>query len=319
MAKSKHAPALFEVIKSQEQQRKQDSGRLALPKWWRSGGGEGDEPVDVEGEEAEATGVAEPEVVVADREAAVPVVEPQPAPRKPAPVLEVPATPTTPVPRAAIPISGGGAGGIDRDDDGLLEPAPWIGVRSGRLEISLTLINAVVVAGGILLALLCSYQVGARFGGPEPAVTSGEEAETPDSSLLDVGSQEGAGETNTGSDGSRAGLGPLSPAGDAARSPGLNYVLVQGFKPEHEDDAWHAQQWLAEQGVATTVERARGNRGWLLITVEGFDYSEDLAQRWEERIQNLGQLYKDAYKGKREIRYDFRAPLVQRWSRDGSK
>lgn len=216
-------------------------------------------------------------------------------------------------------------------------------LRSGRLEFSLNPVNGAILAGGLLLALFTSYQLGSLWmsSGSEPTVAAGDEASgesiaavlnsSPKPQVLSpapssmLGAQRPSPTRSAEPDQSpRFALAGLRPDAEAPqrqnqppeRKSGLNYVVLESFNAADRDEAIHAGQWLAEtQGIATTLETS--GRWVQLVGLEGFDYSKpgdkERCHRYIENVKRLGQAYKRAFQGKRTIRYGFLAPVAKRF------
>jgi hypothetical protein len=207
-------------------------------------------------------------------------------------------------------------------------------VDEGRIEISLTPVNAAVAGGVLLLALLFSYQLGANLAGDvdsRPSTDLAAKNERPGAEELDQALSQTpdpgviipeGGPRASGTGSSTAGpVGPgvaVTPPGQeqVVRQAGLNYVILQHFKQEDRADALHAQAWLESQNVPTTVERRAD--GWDLVSTVGFDYGKasdkTRCQEYIRAVQTLGQEYVNAYRGQRVIRYDFRDPYARKWN-----
>ena len=180
-----------------------------------------------------------------------------------------------------------------------------------RRRSRLWLLVGLTLLGAVLLAMLCSYHLGAKWraSAPKASETEGSEDKlNPD--VLDMGSADGTGPTA----GDRQGQ---PPAGvpiptTVQRSGNLYYVVIESFRPEHLEHAQHAQRWLAQFGkVPATLETA--NRWHLLISAEGFEFTQGRERQWLDRVRALGQEYKQAFKGKRDILYDFHDPYARKW------
>lgn len=293
MAKSKYAPALYEVINQ-----KKDStptGRLKPPKWWKSG-----KEMPAKKAEAQTSELTTPEPAVPE-----PAAKPQTA---------------APTPKASVP-------SIPPED----RPAhPTIlRVGSGRLEISLNPVNTIVVVGVLLLALFSSYQIGrgvsniaAPVAAGNLADNSGDEieqalAQMPNAKVLDVGSKRSA-RDRTASPGrtSPAGIAPKqSPAAaeiPAGPQPGLNYVILDSYKLDHKPSADYVQRWLERKyGLATMLQK-RG-KYWQLVCLNGFDYSKpgekEQCLKFCKDIQSLGDECKKELIKADLVVYKFARPL----------
>jgi hypothetical protein len=104
---------------------------------------------------------------------------------------------------------------------------------------------------------------------------------------------------------------PLEPAevpGGAVRLPssdpralGLNYYILVTVRPSEIDGVRRLQRFLAEQGVATFLEKANNGRLRRLVDVtRGYSAAElDSLQHAEHRhrVQSLGKRYQKLNKG----------------------
>jgi len=173
-------------------------------------------------------------------------------------------------------------------------------VRSGRLEISLNPVNAAVVGGVLLLAVLCSYKIGQRIGSssdlPAPPADTGRHGASSIEGALRQPLQRGAldvGSTGPGSGGDTAGTparagadgeipAPARPEKPSApvRSTGrMHYVVLQIFARDHKGAAERAQEVLQSKYGITALLEPRGEK-WQLISRERFDFSrEDQKER----------------------------------------
>jgi len=302
VAKSKYAPALFEVIEARKGT--QGSSRLAIPRWWKSKQGAklagGEEPGPSPTNVPEAPKVPAPPGAEPARDLASPLAESAP------PAEERPA------------------------------PPPLLRVRAGRVELSLNPVSVAVAVGGLLLALLLSYQLGRAFGSSAPPPLEAnlgsqgadevEEAlrQRPDPDYLDVGGQPrtpdrstSAGQTPAGPDPAPSIPLPSIAAGASKRAPGLNYVILETFRPEHKNAAEYAQQLLARHNLQTTLE-PRGN-AWQLVSAQGFDYRDPAqktrCQRYLETVISLGSMCsKELTKADLPV-YTFAGPLVEKFEK----
>ncbi|MHC4442318.1 MAG: hypothetical protein ACYTF1_22755 [Planctomycetota bacterium] len=289
MAKSKYAPALFEVIDSGKESTAPGS-KLAVPAWMK-----GDKPAqaDEKSEPAQEAAVQEP-VEETDQPAS------QSAPEA-----------TVEAPPIAI---------ID-------EARPMLRFRHGRLEISLNPVSSLVVAGVVVLLLVVSYQLGSmrgqqvtdmpQAGLASPGADSIEEAlnQKPNANVLGGDPRNLIGSRNAKRDNGRHRTGSLiMPKGNGSditaqtgkRIPGMIYVILESFKAEDYKQAEHAQTWLSDKkNVMTTLEK-RGQR-WALYSTDGFS-EKKWATDYRNKVILMGKQYKSEFAGK--VAYNFRDPQI---------
>ncbi len=192
MAKSKHAPALFEVIDSHSKGKKQDN--LALPKWWKTSSKEaGSKETGSKETDPENIGKSEesPPSTPADATASAEPKSPDSDDRKKAhESMEGPVDKITPDKSKSMPLdrttkdlaaekshslsarpaaprgtdlSGGSTFTADGDatqDDGDDTPEPVVHYGDGRLVLSLSLMNLVIASGGLLILFIITFQIG---------------------------------------------------------------------------------------------------------------------------------------------------------------
>jgi hypothetical protein len=78
-----------------------------------------------------------------------------------------------------------------------------------------------------------------------------------------------------------------------SRQAGLTYLVLQEFPASARDEADRAQAFLAEHGMATTIERM-ANRRWQIVTLEGGDRTPEGRARLErlaEQAKEIGRAY----------------------------
>jgi hypothetical protein len=366
VAKSKQAPALFEVIKREGEQ---SSGQVPLPKWWKSG--KQDAPAYPAVPEKVGSN-AKPEKNDAP---AAPAKPAQPVEKSSPPAPEVSQkNGTKPAANASNGIrpqlvrgSGGDVGntnGRGGNGPGGGRPArqswspttssadaptmkkPIFKIRDGRVEISLNTVNSAISVGVILLALFSFYMIGYQLGlrseaevspaadrfgadsiagaqqmgiNPDALGTGESEADSAEGALAGGSGLRGLGDrpASTRQEEPTDNSSTPNPAAQGIdRERGMNYIIIETFKPEHRKDAEHAQEWLESQQVYATLEKLSGG-GYALVTVRGYDYPSEKAEaeRMVNSIQALGKAYKQEYAGERVIRYSFRGPLVRLWSK----
>lgn len=283
MAKSKYAPALFEKLQQKCEVRRHTG--IPLPRWWKGLHGEG---------------AAERPSEPADRPASSPPPAPAQEPESPAALTVSPsigeaveavsAAPSAEPERTlapAGPIAPGGVLGVIRSVRSLVR------FDGRRFDFSLNPIGVVILAGGLLLVLFGSYQLGkrsapsrlpvadasampgqdaaldvpvARSGNPDSSVavsSGGTESSAPPVPGRSV-ARVAEPATASPSAAKKAEIElPSAPSAVAtARVPGLNYIVVERFQirppavktvEEAKAQAEKAQKWLAEHGGLPTA------------------------------------------------------------------
>jgi len=221
MAKSKYAPALFEVI--QKRRQSSASGSLAVPKWWKSVW----EPRATQA--ADSVEAAEEQLPAPVRAGSAPAGQPIPAigeaPARPPASLKKPGAQGSvqavahlalavgssggaraggePEPACAVapPEPGLGPPGEGPSDKGPVDEVhagrpPLLRMNEGRVVLSLNLVSVAVVVSVLALAMLTSFELGRIVGRPaaaspqaKAAPGSLEEAlrQPPDAEVLNVG------------------------------------------------------------------------------------------------------------------------------------
>ncbi len=302
MSKSKHAPALFELIDSRSTRKGSD--KLAVPKWFKR---------------SEAQPAPPPESTAPDpaseEAAAAPAVRSSAA---------CDGMPPGPAPRTV------------ENTTGQANRAPIFQFEDGRLLLSLNPINASIAGGIILLVILSSFLIGQSTG------SSGRDVQAPAAvddiqhalkqpakpDLLKVGgnpppdvrssstkdqSAQTAGQTQE-----KPTPRPERTAGTPEREPGINYVVIESFKQEHKKSAEHVRQWLQENyGLETTMERSGDY--WRLVTVLGFDYREagqkEACQKFLNDLKALGDTCARELSGKGLAVYRLSGPFAQNFGK----
>ncbi len=311
MPKSKHAPALFELI--DQKQKAPRTGRLELPRWWKRGQqGQVDKPDEGKVEPTEPAPAAPETPVHAVTEA--PSAEPPAAAEVKPTEFHSPAALRTPTSGSAITaeetrdVSSPGSERIVRVDH-------------GRLNFSLNYVNIAVLAFGLLVVVLISILIGSKMGGgatdtptlPGQMETMGslelDEAipGTPRPQTLEVGPRSDR-ETRQLPGTAERSITPPAAGGQPGRVSGRNYVVIEGFQLQHREEAEAAREWLKSQGVLSTLERTDKGR-LVLISVDGFS-GESSAKPFIDKIKELGKKYKQEFAGKAQ--YSFHAPYVTR-------
>ncbi len=326
MPKSKYAPALFEVIRGQQEAK--PPSKLALPKWWRSGRNDARE---VDREESPAMMPADTsemeETPVSEGAATFSL-------RRGTAVLK-PEVPEPPVVRGLVPLDHDSQaghpptnvhtaserwGGGDADD---FTPRRILKVDAGRIALSLNARQAALIGGVLVLAIFVSFEVGHLFGrsSSAPATVakaSGDEVEQalrqpPNPSVLKPqppaklprpsGLKEPARSPEAAAKNSAQKASVVQPTPAAQQKPmapvevqpakpagPLTYVVLETFDASHKGSAEFAQQWLQKKNVATTLEK-KGNR-WRLVSAQGFDFSSpdgsQKTQQYVEEVKSFG-------------------------------
>jgi len=269
MVRTRRGPALFEVIS------KQSSGvrrqpRLGVPEWWRrQAASEGPEQEEARPQVKDSAAETVGQRLPEHEEAA-----------------------------------GGESGPAGEGEHGGLS----LGVREGRICLTLTPIAGVVVVGTALLILVGSFVVGRSLGwrdASRAAVAAGDDVAVvrqsePDPSVLlglatDVANSPQPG---AGSDARPVG-------GGGGLELGKTYLVIQTFAPSARADALRAQGFLATREVPTVLRRV--SNGYLLVARQAFDW-DDVQDRskfesFRRSVVALGQLYASE---KHRGGYDFR-------------
>jgi len=272
VAKSKKAPALFELIDKRANGK--GAERLAVPKWFK-------------GSQPAAPGAESPESATpADRPQQPQVSETQGP--SPAPAASEPASVAGPV---ASPVE------LPGPTD---EHPPVLRVRSGRIELSLNPVNAAIVAGVSILTLFCSYFIGQSVGAKSAldarASSPGRTDDIrqalnrpPDPGVLNVANhsktlmQERTSDRQGHPSASKAGASPPAAGSSSAGQQAIiNYVVVESFKLDNRKSAEYVQKWLTKQGLETRLERS-GNR-WQLVTTGGFNVNRAEEKAARDRL-----------------------------------
>lgn len=157
------------------------------------------------------------------------------------------------------------------------EPAevtgPVLAWRDGCLTINLDVVMAVVGGGVLVLLLAGAFLLGQHTAGP-PAATQPEASKNRETqSVLNVlGLEQGADQTQKqpAADRPPARQAPAQQPTAAQRQPGMTYLVLQIFPSGARATAEHAQAFLAEHGLPTTLERMDTGQ-WSLVTAEGAD------------------------------------------------
>ncbi|NLX12152.1 MAG: hypothetical protein GXY44_00650 [Phycisphaerales bacterium] len=315
MPKSKHAPALFELI--DQKQKAPSSGRLEVPRWWKRGQQSPvDKPEQSKDEPSEPVPVPPESPVESAPEP--PVAEPETAP-VPKPVVFSSPQAVTILPDRPVTTVLGSLNGAAPVTDKIVT------VERGRLHLSLNYVNIAVAAFVLLLVIVVSIQIGSMFAGKPDLVPLPERVEVtgspeldealghvPYQAAVDVGHSPSpiAGQDTRRLPESAARPAAPSPAGDIVgrRVSGRNYVVIEGFQLQHREEAETAREWLARRGVRSTLEQT--DRGRLvLISADGFSGRDD-ARPLLEKIKELGKQYKQEFASKAQ--YSFHDPFVMK-------
>lgn len=353
MAKSKYAPALFEVISGKDDK---TSGRLSLPKWWRRG--EPAEPASTPTGPSEQAGgptssaaASEPSASAAVAPVAADTAATGGAPAQAVPSVAVAVPPRVTVTRPA----GAGPSTGTAPSIGMGEPRrPWFRIHEGRVELSLNPTNALIAVGVLAILMFGVFELGRglKTDGGAMADKSGRDGEfagllgsKPDPKVMDVGQApppSSSGRNAASGAGSPAGSGsrqrtatppagpsapptagaPAQPAGAPAaavqRTPGMYYLVFEGFKPEDRAQAEQLREWLmSKHQIEATIERAGGERWQLVGTVPYTSANDRKAEEFRKYIIDLGKQYKADLGAK--ANYDMRAPLFVQARIPGSR
>ncbi|HOW73572.1 MAG TPA: hypothetical protein PKY77_23470 [Phycisphaerae bacterium] len=282
MAKSKYAPALFEVINSQ----RKDSERLAVPKWFKRA-------------QMAAQVVSERSSPETGRSTATSGPEggdiPRPVEGRPAPDTAASSEPS-------------GAATSERPTIAWHGKLPLIQLSADGIAMFFNPMNVAVTAGLLVLALFVSFLAGmavqsrsksvpvdpngvqALQGQPRtPGVLGGSDASSrsPSRSLAERSP------TSAPSGGEPRGPAGAAGAADPSRhEAGVNVILIETFKPDDKKSGECVQSWLAsEYGLETRLDRS--SKGWRLLTTKGFDYREANAEKaardFCESVKGVGE------------------------------
>jgi hypothetical protein len=265
MAKSKHAPALFEVL----EKAKEAKGQLKVPAW-----------------------VGTP---ASGSEASTPSVEAD------APVAIRPAHPVPAVVAAADHAGGGdGAGEPLWSYDG-----QRLRVSLTKLSAGLVFAGLVVIFGGAYrlgssVGASAGYESGRRSYEAATVATIEEARQQPVNEELVSSLRTASSAPVTGSR-PTSGVSPDSASRTVGAPPawvkGNTYVVVQEFRPDSGNDVWIAQGFFAEQGLATSVVTRSSGHLWL-VTTEGYNYGDpaqkQLGKVLSQRVRDIGKAYQQA-------------------------
>jgi len=263
MVRSRRGPALFEVISKQSGGLRRQP-RLGVPDWWRRQAASGRSEQDE----------AQPQVTGLAAE--------QPVARGPQEDQEA---------RGPVGDSAGDAGGGE----------PLLGVRGGRVCLTLTPIAGVVVVGTALLIVVGSFAVGRSLGWRDArrvALAAGEEvaavrqAEADPSVLFRVATGVADPRREAASGAAQAGAG--APGGGGGELElGKTYLVIQTFGLSARVDALRAQRFLATKEVSTLLRQV--SNGYLLVARQAFDWDDpqdrSTFESFRRSVVALGQLY----------------------------
>lgn len=160
MAKSKRAPALFEVIEPHQLQG--SSSRFPLPKWWRVGKARSPNYPPVSDPEPKA-GVRE-NIIKLVPQLERPVAQENAAVLPPSRAEQPPATTTSGLSHVSPEGTGDGGG----SSTGSGHKPPIVNVGGGRVSFSLNPVSLGVVFAAVVLAVFGAYQLGKSSEGPGP-------------------------------------------------------------------------------------------------------------------------------------------------------
>lgn len=296
MAKSKYAPALFEVMNRQK-----NTGKLGVPKWWKGGQQE-----------------AEPAVVTDAPDAAQPAATDVPQGQQSQEVTaQQPAVSASPavsnmrlVPAEDLHRDPGSEMAEDAEFSGRW---PAMKIESGRIFVAMGPTHAAVLGGGVLVLVMVAFLLGRSLGGGATPGDGGLTTMlgTPNPSVL----QEPAAKTDTPP--TRASGKPdvsrqVPPVQAGAGSedelkPGMHYVVVDTFAQDALPAAEHVQKWLASTHGIKTVLRQRRDSYWLVAT-QPFN-SKAECDPFVQKIKGLGaDCRKELIKAKLPA-YGFASPM----------
>ena len=259
MVRTRRGPALFEVISKQSGGVRRQP-RLGVPEWWRR---------QAASEGAEQEEEARPQV----NEAAAEAVGQR-------------------LPEHEEPAAGGEPGRAGERVAGGLS----LGVREGRICLTLTPIAGVVVVGTALLILVGSFVVGRSLGwrdASRAAVAAGDDVAVVRQSEPDPSVLLGLATGEAGSPQAQAGSDARPVGGSSGLELGKTYLVIQTFAPSARADAVRAQSFLATREVPTVLRRV--SNGYLLVARQAFDWDnvQDRGkfESFRRSVVALGQLY----------------------------
>lgn len=322
MPKSKHAPALFELIGNRGDKKAAD--KLALPKWLKT--------------------TPQPEQP-APSQASGPDIQPEsPAVSHPSVRQEA----ADNADRMASTRTFASALGSGSPVGSTPSPAPdgpesIARVRSGRIELSLNPTNAVLIGVGLVIALLCFYLVGRGFAtrNSDPVQVAGGGAAAVDDLQMALGrpangqvlepSRNGtplmalppAARPDSGQPSEKPAApkaaAPASVIPDSsAASDGPNRIVIESFKVEHQKSAEHVRQWLLDNYGLKTELKPAGERIWL-ITAEGLDLEKPGHKEYRDKLiadlKSLGESCARELAGKNLTPYRLTAPYTRRFDK----
>ncbi len=317
MARSKYAPALFEVINARQDAK--SGTRLSLPKWWKREGQPDAPPAEETPAPAEETppGVPpEPMDEAPEPGPAALAATPSAAPASP------PALPAAPVREAARPP-------MALEDEGLDAP-PIVQLRAGRLALSLNPVSAAVMAGVVLIALFTSYQLGRSSGFTAGSRTAAAPASQDEMDRLLNGpakpeviknvAPQPRPRSTVSQTPARPAAGPAptaavknppaaAPPVVAPKPAGGRHVLIESFKADHGQSAEFAQTWLAEKGYQTRLEKRED--AWRLYSQESFE-DDAQAGRYVEAMRQIGPQLNSALSKAKLPNYRLTSPIQVR-------
>lgn len=321
MPKSKHAPALFELIGNKGDKKAAD--KLALPKWLKT------TPQPEQPTPSQALGPSiQPESQAA----------PPPSLRQ-----ETPDNAGRMTPIKAFALTFGSGNPVDSAPPPASdEPEPIARVRSGRIQLSLNPTNAVLICGGLIIALFCFYLVGRGFatrnadpvqvaGGGTAAddlqaalgrPANGQVLEPPRNGTplmaLPPAVRPESGQPSDKPTAPKAAA-PASVIPDSsAPSGGPNRIVIESFKVEHQKSAEHVRQWLLDNYGLKTELKPAGDRIWL-VTAEGLDLEKPGQKEYRDKLiadlKSLGESCARELAGKNLIPYRLTAPYTRRFDK----
>lgn len=318
MAKSKYSPALFEVMN-----RQRNSGKLSVPKWWKSSGS----PSEAGQSDASMPQTPPPQTdsqATGEQAVASPTGADDAAVATSSPVSGSVHRPVGLDGRDGFAPS---AGAVDAGSTWL----PTVRVAGNRMQVSLSVVQGCVAAGLLLVFLAGSFELGRALApGPQAGkadALSAALSQKPDDSVLDSpGNVSGKADQATASiaENARSAFaaasggdqGSAETTGNAGLTPGLNYLVLDGYKLDHKASAEHVRKWLREEHGIDTMLYMSPER-YYLISATGFNRDmPDQKQACDdllEKVKSLGAACrKELIRADLPV-YGFAGPLIRRF------
>lgn len=299
MAKSKYAPALFEVINRQ----RNTGNKLGVPKWWKGLGRTGTSEATDEAQQPAGAASASPDIVDTTPESDANVSN---TPTSLAGTLTPAASESEDagVSTHAAPPNSEQASAEGSVCQRLFQ------VEGGRVWISLNTSQAAIIGSLLVVALVISFGLG-RMGRPSSLPAQQNEndvdrilAETPNSSVLNATPLNATPDKAVPAASKRVrtanpavGSGKPADAASAGQDElkvGLRYVVLDTYNRADRASAEHVQKWLAStHNIPTVLRQTKTGNSYLLISKAGFDWSNPAEQekcnQLAERIKSLGK------------------------------